>query len=106
MNEQSPLNEGSKGSSSPRKRGRKLAADVINRMVNAHRRRKRKEKVQKLLDNDITLEGITMIENAEQESILNLIVHELDTEISSFAIEETEPLWDDEEEVNPHGSLV
>ena len=41
-----------------------------------------------------------MIENAEQESILNLIVHELDTEISSFAIEETEPLWDDEEEVN------
>ena len=51
------------------------------------------------------LERITMIENAEQESILNLIVHELDTEISSFAIEETEPLWDDEEEVN-HGSLV
>ena len=41
-----------------------------------------------------------MIENAEQESILNLIVHELDTEISSFALEETEPLWDDEEEVN------
>lgn len=58
MNEQSPLNEGSKGSSSPRKRGRKLAADVINRMVNAHRRRKRKEKVQKLLDNDNHWKGL------------------------------------------------
>ena len=58
MNEQSPLNEGSKGSSSSRKRGRKLAADVINRMVNAHRRRKRKEKVQKLLDNDNHWKGL------------------------------------------------
>ena len=58
MNEQSPLNEGSKGSSSRRKRGRKLAADVINRMVNAHRRRKRKEKVQKLLDNDNHWKGL------------------------------------------------
>ena len=58
MNEQSPLNEGSKGSSSSRKRGRKLAADVINRMVNAHRRRKRKEKVQKLLDNDSHWKGL------------------------------------------------
>ena len=58
MNEQSPLNEGSKGSSSPRKKGRKLADDVINRMVNAHRRRKRKEKVQKLLDNDNHWKGL------------------------------------------------
>lgn len=58
MNEQSPLNEGSKGSSASRKRGRKLAADVINRMVNAHRRRKRKEKVQKLLDNESHWKGL------------------------------------------------
>ena len=99
MNEQSPLNEGSKGSSSPRKRGRKLAADVINRMVNAHRRRKRKRRCRNSGQRQPTGKDYND-RKCRTESILNLIVHELDTEISSFAIEETEPLWDDEEEVN------
>ena len=46
--ESNNLNEGSKGSSGSRKKNRAAASNLADRMVAAHRRRKREEKIKKL----------------------------------------------------------